>query len=336
MATDITEIKQRIEHEQRIRRISGGLGILAVLLITGLGMTYLGFLLADLVRQFGTWINFIGAFLKPNFVDFTSYTHQHDIGGLRAIWVSFTHPQYFVSTIANASVSSGSVLVSAAFVTILVGFCGTVIGFPLALVFGILGSERVTPFPFNFIFRGAMSTIRAVPALVWVLIYIPLTGINPYGAVLAIATDTIGNLGRLFTDELEEIDNGPIEAIRSTGAKRPQVVIFGMLSQVSNSFIAWTLYVLEINTRIAVSLGVVGAGGLGMYINLRLQTVSSASYARAAAGLVTVVVIVVTVELLSSRIRARLRPGEHERSGFFETIRGLGDTGRWLGSGNKD
>ncbi|WP_458208224.1 PhnE/PtxC family ABC transporter permease [Haladaptatus sp. NG-SE-30] len=333
MATDITQLRQRIEREQRIRRIFGGLGVLAVLLVTGAGMTYLGFTLAQIIRQFGTWLNFVGAFFNPNFVDFTSFTRENDINGLRAIWVSFTHPQHIIDTITQASPSSGTVLLSSAFVTILVGFCGTVIGFPLALIFGILGSERVTPFPFNFIFRGTMSTIRAVPALVWVLIYIPLTGINPYGAVLAIATDTIGNLGRLFTDELEEIDDGPIEAIRSTGAKRPQVVIFGMLSQVSNSFIAWTLYVLEINTRIAISLGVVGAGGLGMYINLRLQTVSASSYARAAAGLVMVVLIVVTVELISSRIRARLRPGEHESAGLLESLRNLGDANRWFGTG---
>jgi phosphonate transport system permease protein len=206
-----------------------------------------------------------------------------------------------------------------------------VLGFPLALFFGVLGSEQVTPFPFNFIFRGMMSAIRAIPALVWILIYVPLAGINEVSAVLAIATDTVGNLGRLFTDELEEIEDGPIEAIQSTGASRPQVIGFGMLSQVSTSYVAWTLYILEINTRIAISLGVVGAGGIGRYIRLRQDLFK---YQKAAAGIIMVFVIVISVELLSSRIRARLRPDEHESKSLWDAIKGLADGNKWLGTGS--
>jgi phosphonate transport system permease protein len=147
---------------------------------------------------------------------------------------------------------------------------------------------------------------------------------------MAIATDTIGNLGRLFTDELEEINEGPIEAVRSTGASRSQTVLFGMLSQVSSSYVAWTLYILEINTRIAISLGVVGAGGLGFIIR---NNQDSFAYPETAAGIVMVFVVVLTVELLSSRIRARLRPGEHEGKGIIDAIRDLGDGSKWLGMG---
>ena len=73
--------------------------------------------------------------------------------------------------------------------------------------------------------------------------------------------DTVGNLGRLFTDVLEEIEDGPIEATETTGADEPQTVTFGMLSQVFTPFIAWTLTVFEIDVRIAVGLGIIGAGG---------------------------------------------------------------------------
>jgi len=111
-------------------------------------------------------------------------------------------------------------------ITLAMGFVGTVLGFPFALVFGTLGSERVTPFPFNFIFRGTMSFIRAIPAIIWTLIFIPFLGLGPASAAIAIAFDTIGNLGRLFVDELEEIEDGPIEAMRTTGASKPQIVFF--------------------------------------------------------------------------------------------------------------
>jgi len=92
------------------------------------------------------------------------------------------------------------------------------------------------------------------------LIFIPFLGLGPASAAIAIAFDTIGNLGRLFVDELEEIEDGPIEAMRTTGASKPQIVFFGMLSQVRTAFIAWTLYIFEINVRIGVTVGVIGAG----------------------------------------------------------------------------
>ena len=101
-----------------------------------------------------------------------------------------------------------------------------------------------------------------------------------------------------------------------------------MLSQVSSSFVAWTLYILEINTRIAVSLGVVGAGGLGQYIQTNLNLFNSF---RAGAGLLTLLFLVLSIELLSSRLRARLRPEEEEGRGFVEMLRDLADPDRWLG-----
>ena len=137
------------------------------------------------------------------------------IRGLRGIWVTLTNPGTVLET---ATSLRSSLLVSGVVITLTIGIVGTIIGFPFALFFGVLGSERVIPFPFNFAFRGVMSTIRAIPALVWVFIYAALVPLSPLTAMLAVATDTIGNLGRLFTDELEEIQEGPIEAIRSTGA----------------------------------------------------------------------------------------------------------------------
>jgi phosphonate transport system permease protein len=320
----IDEVLNRLNNRQRIRRVLTVVGIVAVIAVTWIGMQFLGFKTDDLARQLPTFIQSLTEFLSPDFVDFTGYSRENEITGWAGLYESLLRPGELLSSLVA---QEGIVGVSV--VTIVIGFTGTVLGFPLALLFGVLGSERVTPFPFNFIFRGTMSTIRAVPALVWILIFIPLSGISPVSAMLAVATDTIGNLGRLFTDELEEIDEGPIEAIRSTGASSSQIVSFGMLSQVSSSFIAWTLYILEINTRIAISLGVVGAGGIGQYINLRIDLFA---YSRAAAGLLMVVFIVLTVELTSSRLRARLRPEEDSDTSLVDAIKSLGDMSKWLGT----
>jgi phosphonate transport system permease protein len=314
-----------IERSRTIRQVATILLVLLLGVVTYLGLAFVRFEWTSLLIQLSGGTNFLEQFFPVNFVDFTLYSRDNEITGFDAIIASFANfPDAFVESFRSQRTS----LVRTSFVTLLLGFLGTVIGFPLALSFGILGSERVTPFPFNFLFRGTMSAIRSIPALVWVFIYAPLVGINPSGAVLAVGTDTIGNLGRLFTDELEEIEEGPIEAIRSTGSARSQVISFGMLSQVSRSFIAWTLYILEINVRIAIGLGIVGAGGIGFYID-SMQGVGA--YQRMAAGIVMVFLIVVSVELLSSRLRARLRPGEHEGRGLVDVLRGLGDYRRWLG-----
>jgi phosphonate transport system permease protein len=324
----ITETLTALDRRRRVRQLFGIGFLVVVLAATYFGLNFIGFQPKELWKQLPQEIEFLKGFVPPNFVDFTIYTSENGITGLQAIPASFRN---FGAPIIESITSNSASLVRLSMVTIVLGFTGTVLGFPLALFFGVLGSEQVTPFPFNFIFRGLMSAIRAIPALVWILIYVPLAGINEVSAVLAIATDTVGNLGRLFTDELEEIEDGPIEAIQSTGASRPQVIGFGMLSQVSTSYVAWTLYILEINTRIAISLGVVGAGGIGRYIRLRQDLFK---YQKAAAGIIMVFVIVISVELLSSRIRARLRPDEHESKSLWEAIKGLTDGNKWLGTGS--
>ena len=204
-------------------------------------------------------------------------------------------------------------------ITLAMGFVGTLLGFPFALFFGTMGSERVTPFPFNFIFRGTMSFIRAVPAIIWTLIFIPFLGLGPSSAAIAIAFDTIGNLGRLFVDELEEIEDGPIEAMRTTGASKPQIVFFGMLSQVRTAFIAWTLYIFEINVRIAVTVGVIGAGGLGYIVTAQQNLLQ---FTNMMATLISIFVLIISVELFSQRLRSRLRSDE-EKMSWRELILGF-------------
>jgi len=346
--TRIERARRQLWRRRQFRRGLYGFSLVAVLALTYfVFLDFLQFSFAELTSDRATTQmgKFVNGLLPPNFVDMTTYTKDNEISGLAALWASLTAwefgllwgfipgiwPTHIMDTLAEASAGNGNVIVSAAYTTVAAGFTGTVLGFPFALVFGVLGSERVVPFPFNFLFRGTMSTIRAIPAIVWTLIYIPIFGISPATGVLAIATDTIGNLGRLFTDELEEIDDGPIEAVRSTGAGRVQVVLFGMLSQVTNSFIAWTLYILEINTRIAITLGVLGVGGLGMYINNQLGLMDF-GYQNAMAGIFMVIFIVLSIELVSSRIRARLRPGEDTGKSLFEAIYGIADPGKWLGT----
>ncbi len=326
----VPSIDDQLAALERSRRIKQGLallGLVAIVVTTYVGLGFVRFEIDEIVAGVPGFLEFIAAFFPPNFEAFTLYTKNNGVTGLDGLVASFANPGSFAESLASGRLT----LVKASVVTLLLGFLGTVLGFLPALLFGVLGSEQVTPFPFNFVFRGVMSAIRAIPAIVWIFLFVPFGPPSQATAVLAIATDTVGNLGRLFTDELEEIEEGPIEAIESTGASRTQTVGFGMLSQVSRSYIAWTLYILEINTRIAISLGVVGAGGLGLYIRNQQDLLQ---FQNTAAGIVMVFVVVLSIELLSSRIRARLRPGEHEGKGLVESLRDLANPGKWLGVGN--
>ena len=204
-------------------------------------------------------------------------------------------------------------------ITLAMGFVGTVLGIPFALALGVLGSGRVTPFPFNFIFRSIMAVSRAIPALVWFFIFIPLSGLTAITSVIAIAVSTVGNLGRLFTDELEEVKDGPIEAMETTGASKPQTVTFGMLSQVKTSFIAWTLYIFEVNVRQAVTLGLIGGGGIGVVIEVQQ---GMRAYDNMMAGILVVFVLIVVVEMISQRIRSYLREDD-EADGIIQLIVGF-------------
>ncbi|GAA0282268.1 phosphonate ABC transporter, permease protein PhnE [Halobacterium noricense] len=313
VSESVQEQFTRLRINKRARQVFGLFALVVFGWLFSLALGQVGFSIAEIMEYWPDFRDALGQFFPPGeifgipFVDtgaYWSFIQQNDLlfelhtnGAGVAFW--------------NWTFVPGQM-----FITLAMGFAGTVLGLPGALLLGVLGSERVTPYPFNFIFRGTMSVIRAIPALVWALIYIPLGGVTPFTATLAIGTDTMGNLGRLFTDALEEVEDGPIEAIGSTGASGPQRVVFGMLSQVFSPFIAWTMYILEINTRIAVTMGLIGGGGLG-YV---LQTQRGLfKYTNMMATILVIFVLVISVEVVSQRVRAYIR-GTEESQGLIALI----------------
>ena len=306
----VRERYEEIVLARRVKALVMGLALVVLGAVFYYALTSVGFFAANIPTYFPNFLNALRdffPFLAPSFpfVDPTGFLEYWAfIEERNLIW---------------GGIGGETPLLGEAGITLAMGFAGTVMGFPFALLFGILGSGRVTPFPFNFIFRGLMSSIRAIPALVWGLIYIPLGGIGPVTATLAIATDTIGNLGRLFTDELEEIEDGPIEAMETTGANKPQTITFGMLSQVTTPFIAWTLYIFEINVRIAVSLGIIGGGGLGNVLSVQQGLFA---FTNMMATILVILVLIISVEIFSQRIRSALREGD-EAQGIVALLMGF-------------
>ena len=266
----------------------------------------------DLGMLYNQWPMFVDALYGQN-----NYFPPADLFGIPFVdlgtYWSFMMEENLILTVEN-----GRIIWGAMFVTLAVAFAGSVLGLPAALVFGVMASERVIPYPFNFAFRATMSLIRAIPGLVWFLILIPLGGVGAFTAALAIMIDTTGYLGRLFTDELEEIEVGPIEGIRSTGASRSQVVSFGMLSQVFRQFIAWIAFDLEHNVRAAIGLGIIGGGGLGLELYVQRQTFH---YTNMMACIILIFLLAGSVELISQRVRSYLREDDDvEQTGIIAAL----------------
>ena len=296
-------VRQRhtvLKRKRLLRRLSqfGLLVVIGVLLVGSLVMV--GFWREEWIQYWPEFTDALTQYFPPEL--YFGFLPAVDVGRYYQFWVE-------------------AGLVGEAGITLAIALAGTILGAPLALLFGILGNERVTPFPINFIFRGVMSIIRSIPSLVWALIYVPLGGISPVTATLAIGTDTIGELGRLLTDELEEIDDGPIEGISSTGADKPQVITFGMITQIVRPFIAWSMFILENNVRSAVGLGIIGAGGLGVTLSIEQQTFK---FTNMMATILFIVLLVLSVEMISQRTRSYLRGGDDDEGlSLYDRIVGL-------------
>ncbi|MFB6123669.1 MAG: phosphonate ABC transporter, permease protein PhnE [Haloferacaceae archaeon] len=307
----LTDLKRR----KTKRRLYTFLGVVGFAVVLGASLRLIGFSVTELVTQLPQFLQFLTEYFPP-----TTYTLPYVNVGVPFVDVG----QYWAFMVeANLVLlvrSGGSLLglgflpplfydgitivPGAMFVTLAVAIAGTTLGLPLALFFGVMSSERVVPYPFNFVLRATMSLVRAIPGLVWFLILIPLAGVGPFTAALAIMVDTVGYLGRLLTDELEEISDGPIEGIRSTGAGRSQVVSFGMLSQVFREFIAWVAFDFEHNVRSAIGLGIIGGGGLGLELYVQRQTFH---YTKMMACIILIFLLAGSVELVSQRVRSYLR-----------------------------
>jgi len=267
-----TEFQQ---HQQRWRRRFGGRVAIAVGFVVSVAVAawWLGFDLGYLYAHRGNlWSVLIEEMLAP-----------------QALWAQLQ--------------GDAGLLVPAAAETLAIAAVGTALGLPVALVFGTLAANTVTPRRIHTPVRLLLGGIRAVPSMVYALLFVILAGLGPVAGALAIAVGTIGDLGRLFADEMEEIDERPVEAVQSTGAGAVATTAAARLPQVTTAYIAWTLFYLEINARKSSVLGIVGAGGLGFPLIMAFR---ARNYTRVMAVIVAILVLIVGVETAANRLRGRL------------------------------
>lgn len=151
--------------------------------------------------------------------------------------------------------------------------------------------------------RGLLNLLRTVPEIVWAILFVFMVGLGPFPGVLALGVHTAGVLGKLFAEVLENVDPRPIEALQGTGARRLQVLAYGILPQVLPHFLSYTLYRWEVNIRVAAIMGFVGAGGLGQRIHIAISLFLEHQLLTL---VLAIYVLVTTVDVLSAYLRRRL------------------------------
>ena len=187
--------------------------------------------------------------------------------------------------------------------TLAIAVVGTGISALLALPLGFAAARNVAPGWLFYSARSVLNLFRAIDTLVYALFFVAAVGLGPFPGVLAVIAYTTTVLAKLYSEAIETIDPGPVEAVQATGASPLQVLRFGVLPQLVPQFLSFTLYRFETNVRAAAILGFVGAGGIGFYIQTYLRTLN---YPAASAVLIVLVGLVMLVDFASSRIRARL------------------------------
>lgn len=151
--------------------------------------------------------------------------------------------------------------------------------------------------------RGIFNVLRSIEPLIMAIVFVVWVGLGPFAGVMALTLHTIAALGKLFSEQIEGISEGPIEAITSTGANRLQMIVFGVIPQIIPPYIAYTLYRWDINVRMSTIIGFVGGGGIGFLLS---QSIRLLRYRDASVMMLAIAIVVSALDYLSARVRTRI------------------------------
>lgn len=222
----------------------------------------------------------------PHRVYFRQY---HSIGGIELSFV-------------------GKEVIKGAFITVGMALMATVLGMIFAIPVSffaaqnLMRSNAVTR-TIYVIVRTILNILRSIESLIIAIMFVVIVGLGPFAGVLALAVHTIAALAKLYSEVIEGIDPGPIEAVRATGANWFQVIRYSVIPQIIPPFTAFTIYRWDINTRSATVIGLVGGGGLG-YLLIELIRINHMS--GVSAVFITIAVIVIALDYISAVVRERL------------------------------
>jgi phosphonate transport system permease protein len=185
--------------------------------------------------------------------------------------------------------------------TVAIAFLGTLLAALIAFPLGFLAARNTMANAIvRFMARRFSDSIRGVDTLIWALIWINVVGLGPFAGVLAIMTSDIGSFSKLYSEAIEAVDRKPGEGVASSGGSTLQGIRFGIVPQVMPVLISQTLYYFESNTRSATIIGIVGAGGIGLFLAEMIRTFE---WDQVAFIILMILVTVSIIDFVSSRLR---------------------------------
>ncbi len=177
---------------------------------------------------------------------------------------------------------------------------GCAVGLPLAF----LASRVTAPGRWTLtIDRWVLNVVRALPDLLYALIFVAAVGIGPLAGVLALIFFNIGVMAKLLSESTDAVDVGPVEAAMAVGASRTQMVRSAVFPQVLPNYVAYSLYIFELNIRASTVIGIVGAGGIGNVLNTQMKFFN---FSNVALVVLELFLLVLLIELASVSLRRRL------------------------------
>jgi phosphonate transport system permease protein len=202
----------------------------------------------------------------------------------------------------------GGYIVQGIYETLALAFLSTIIGAILAIPFAFLAARNLmTGNPVTtaifLVTRTVLNIVRSIEALIMAIIFVIIVGLGPFPGMIALTIHTTAALGKLFSEVIEGIDPGPIEAVKATGASWVQVVRYAVIPQVIPSFTGLTIYRWDINVRSSTIIGFVGGGGIGFFL---WQWIVLQDFRAVGTAFVAIAVVVILMDFLSARIRERL------------------------------
>jgi phosphonate transport system permease protein len=188
--------------------------------------------------------------------------------------------------------------------TLQMAVVGTLLGIVLSIPFGLLAARNVAPHPWVYgATRMLLNINRAIPDIIFALIFVAAVGLGPFGGVLALGVGAIGSLAKLYAESIEAIEPQQALAVKATGAGGLQTFMYGVLPQALPLMASYSLLLFEHNVRSATILGLVGAGGVGFILS---KYISLFQYRELMGALIFIIVMVTLIDWLSGYLRRKI------------------------------
>lgn len=226
-----------------------------------------------------------------------------EIGKIGDLFSGSSNMGQFATEFVRPNFSDNSLYVSDMWLTIQMALWGTFLALVIAVPLGLAGARNLAPVWIQQPVRRILDILRSIPDLAIGAIFVVAVGLGPFAGVMALAVNTGGVLGKLFSEAVEAVEPGPIDGVRATGATPLQQIVWGVIPQVAPLWTSYALYRFESNARAATVLSLIGAGGIGQNLS---DSINSFAFDQTSAIVIVIVVAVSAIDLISQLIRTRL------------------------------